>query len=74
MSKKERQFLQVIMRTLNKYQMMLPIIEKMRKEGMSIADIDREVQINDKPAKTAMNLLTTYVTGLESGHWLSLIT
>ncbi|MCP3853058.1 MAG: EAL domain-containing protein [Gammaproteobacteria bacterium] len=74
MSKKESQFLNVIVKTLNKYHSMLSIIGQMREDGASIEEIDRTVIINDNPAKLAFKLLSTYVTGLESGEWLPLAT
>ncbi|MCU7833738.1 MAG: EAL domain-containing protein [gamma proteobacterium symbiont of Taylorina sp.] len=74
MSKKERQFLKVIQTTLEKYHSMLMVVENMKKQGASIEEIDHIVNINDRPAKTAIGLLSTYVTGLESGNWFSVST
>jgi diguanylate cyclase (GGDEF)-like protein len=74
MSKNESRYLAVILKTLNSYSSMLPIVETMRLKGKTIKEIDAVVKVNNGPARTAIGLLNNYVTGLDSSSWLLIAT
>ncbi len=55
--KEESAALQVIRRTLKRYQALIPVVLKMQAEGQDVAAIDRRVQVNDRPALAALQTL-----------------
>ena len=55
--KEEMAALTVVRRTLKRYQTMIPVVLKMRAANRDVADIDRRVRVNDRPALAALRML-----------------
>jgi len=68
-SKKEIESLSVIESTLDRYNSLINVVVKYKKEGRAISEIDRLVKVDDKPALDAIINLHKSVTGLDTSLW-----
>ena len=55
--------------TVEQYHALIEIVEKMRKQGKSISEIDRQVRVDDFPALAAIESLRLHITKIDADAW-----
>jgi len=55
--------------TVEQYHALIEIVEKMRKQGKSISEIDRQVRVDDLPALAAIESLRLHITEIDADAW-----
>jgi len=74
----EKQHIQTILETVNKYRAASEKVLSMHKAGRTLLEIDREVKIDDAPALNAIHELAAASTfggfNIEPNHWFEMMT
>ena len=59
----------IIESTVEKYHALVESVEKMRKQGKSTSEIDRQVRVDDLPALEAIEYLRVHITKIDADAW-----
>ncbi len=66
--------LEVIRSGVNAYNAAMTEVQKMKRRGLSIAEIDKKIKISDGPAIAAITRLSKGNFGIDAEHWFKLQT